>query len=215
MPALLLSLLGSFMAPKVLASLGGVLTLILADFVLGVLVAMKSKTFDVRKLPEFMESSFVPYAGGLLILALFSSTDPTLEVLFFAISAVVYAKFLADIKDKIAQLFAGISIQVQSPIEVDHTDTKPVIVQAITAVTNASTDTPAASKTLPVEDSIATPVPTDTATPSVITIQQAVAQGIKDKLTPVAQQQGEQTVQEIINTTIDATVNKVYPIVTA
>ena len=47
--------------------------------------------------------------------------------------------------------------------------------------------------------------------PSKVTIQQAIAQGIKDKLTPVAQQQGEQTVLEIIATVVNDTVNKVNP----
>lgn len=122
------SFLGSFMASKVLAALGGVLALILADFVLGVLVSMRSGTFDVRKLPQFLETSFVPYAGGLLILALFSSTDQALEVLFFAISAAVYAKFLADIKDKIAQLFAGISIQSTKSAEPQNALSQAVIV---------------------------------------------------------------------------------------
>jgi len=121
-----MSLLGSFMAPKVLVALAGVLALILLDFILGALVAMKTSTFDVRKLPQFLETSFVPYVGGLLILALFSNTDPTLSVLFFATSAAVYAKFLADIKTKLAQLFVGFSIQLHNPIEVDHAATKPV-----------------------------------------------------------------------------------------
>lgn len=71
----------------------------------------------------------------------------------------------------------------------------------------------------PVQPTVAgetiTTTPTDAPAPSVVTIQQAVAQGIKDKLTPVAQQQGEQTVQEIINTTVNDAVNKVNPSVTA
>lgn len=46
------SLLGSFMALKVMAILGTVLILILANLVLGVLLSMKNKTFDVRKLPK-------------------------------------------------------------------------------------------------------------------------------------------------------------------
>jgi len=116
------SLLGSFMGPKVLAALAGVLALILLDFVLGVLIAMKEGTFDVRKLPQFLESSFIPYAGGLLILALFSNVDPTLSVLFLTIAAAVYVKFLADIKDKVAQLFSEFNVQTQAQI-----DPKPII----------------------------------------------------------------------------------------
>ena len=88
-----------------------------------------------------------------MILALFSNTDPTLEALFFTIAALVHVKFLADIKDKIAQLFSGIKIQIQSPIEVDHTNTKSVNTdpQPVSPVTDTSTNTPAASKTLSTE----------------------------------------------------------------
>ena len=121
------SLLGSFMAPKVLLALGGVLALILADFILGVLLSFKNGTFDAKKLAQFMETSFVPYIGGLLILALFSSTDPALEVLFFTISAAVYAKFLADIKDKFSQLFAGISIQATTTVQPQNGTSQPVL----------------------------------------------------------------------------------------
>ena len=124
MYTLFMSLLGSFMAPKVIIALGGVLALILVNLVLGVLFSIKTNTFDVRKLPQFLETNFVPYIGGLLVLALFSNMDPTLSVLFFTISAAVYAKFLANIKDQLVQLFGGVSVVmpetpvVVSPIEV-------------------------------------------------------------------------------------------------
>ena len=107
-----MSLLGSFMAPKVIIALGGVLGLILANLVLGVLLAIKTNTFDVRKLPQFLETNLLPYIGGLLVLALFSNMDPTLSILFFTISAAVYAKFLANIKDQLVQLFGGLSVVV-------------------------------------------------------------------------------------------------------
>ena len=115
-----MSLLGSFMAPKVITALGGVLALILVNLVLGVLLSIKTNTFDVRKLPQFLETNFLPYIGGLLILALFSNMDPTLSILFFTISAAVYAKFLANIKDQLVQLFGGVSAVVPvTPVAVD------------------------------------------------------------------------------------------------
>jgi hypothetical protein len=64
----------------------------------------------------FMETSLVPYLGGLLVLAFFSSVNTELSVLFFSIAATVSAKFLADITAKASALFSGVSIQ--SPITV-------------------------------------------------------------------------------------------------
>ena len=115
-----IALLGAFMAPKVIIALGGVLALILVNLVLGVLFSIKTNTFDVRKLPQFLETNLLPYIGGLLVLALFSNMDPALSVLFFTISAAVYAKFLANIKDQLVQLFGGLSVVVPiTPVVVD------------------------------------------------------------------------------------------------
>ena len=139
MYTLFISLLGSFMAPKVIIALGGVLALILVNLVLGVLFSIKTSTFDVRKLPQFLETNLLPYIGGLLVLALFSNMDPTLSVLFFTISAAVYAKFLANIKDQLVQLFRGLSVVVPiTPAVVDS----GVIAPAPVVTTNTDTSTP-------------------------------------------------------------------------
>ena len=86
--------LGLIVDPKVLATLGTVLSLVLVDFVFGVLVSMKNENFSFSKLPKFVETSLVPYIGGLLALALFST-----------IAATITVKFLADITSKVNQLF--------------------------------------------------------------------------------------------------------------
>lgn len=139
------TLLGAFMAPKIIATLGTVLGLVLADFLLGVFLALKAGKFQFSQLPRFMETSFVPYVGGLLILALFSSSNTELSALFFTIAATITAKFLADVGVKVSQLFSG--IKFQSPIEVTNkADPQPVSPQ-----TNAATNTPAATKTVPAE----------------------------------------------------------------
>ena len=133
-----IALLGAFMAPKVIIALGGVLALILVNLVLGVLFSIKTSTFDVRKLPQFLETNLLPYIGGLLVLALFSNMDPTLSVLFFTISAAVYAKFLADIKDQLVQLFGGVSVVVPvTPVVVDSGVITP---KPITEVIQATID---------------------------------------------------------------------------
>ena len=58
--------LGSIVDPKVLATLGTVLSLVLADFVFGILVSLKNGSFSASKLPKFMETNLIPYIGGLL-----------------------------------------------------------------------------------------------------------------------------------------------------
>jgi hypothetical protein len=133
-----ISLLGSFMAPKVMIALGGVLGLILANLVLGVLLSAKTRTFDIRKLPQFLETNFMPYIGGLLVLALFSNMDPTLSVLFFTISAAVYAKFLANIKDQLVQLFGEVPVVVPATPAVG--DTGVITPKPITEVIQETID---------------------------------------------------------------------------
>ena len=111
------------MGSKVLITLETVLGLILADFIFGVLLSMRNKNFSFSKLHEFVETSLVPYIGGLLVLALFSSVNTELGALFFTIAATITAKFLADIVTKAGQLFNG--LQIQSPITVGQAQSAP------------------------------------------------------------------------------------------
>jgi hypothetical protein len=157
---MLYTFLSTYIAPAVLTALASALGLVLLDFVMGVLVALKTHTFQFSKLPQFMESSLIPYVGGLLILALFS-TYPQIETTFYAITAAIGVKFIADISSKIAQLFGGLNIQIQSPISVKKSE--PVIQsdsQPVSPSTDVSTNTPAADKTVPAENN--TPEPGNT-----------------------------------------------------
>jgi len=122
------NLLGQVIAPKVLAALGGALALILADFVLGVLIAMKRGELDARKLPQFLQTSVLPYMGSLVLLALFVGVSPVLETIFFTVTAAVGLKYLADIKDKLAGIFTGLVLQ--NPVAVK---TAPVPAQDLLA----------------------------------------------------------------------------------
>jgi hypothetical protein len=110
------------MGSKVLITLETVLGLILADFIFGVLLSIRNGNFNFSKLPQFMETSLVPYIGGLLVLALFSNVNSELGALFFTIAATITAKFLADIVTKAGQLFSG--LQIQSPVTVTKSDSK-------------------------------------------------------------------------------------------
>ncbi|KLU65744.1 hypothetical protein DEAC_c23740 [Desulfosporosinus acididurans] len=109
-------MLSFILASKVLVTLETVLSLILADFIFGVLLSLRNSNFSFSKLPQFVETSLVPYIGGLLVLAIFSNVNAELGTLFFTIAATISAKFLADILTKAGQLFNG--LQIQSPITV-------------------------------------------------------------------------------------------------
>lgn len=117
---IMLNLIKSFLAPNVLITLETTLSLVLADFIMGVLVALRNGNFSFSKLPQFIQTSLIPYAGGLLVLALFSKVNGELGALYFTIAATVTAKFLADIVSKASQLFNG--LQIQSPITVVKPD---------------------------------------------------------------------------------------------
>lgn len=117
MNATLTHFLSSFMSAQVATALIAVLCLVLADFLFGVFTSLRAGTFVFSKLPQFMETSLVPYIGGLLVLAFFSSINTELSVLFFGIAATVTAKFIADITVKVGQLFSG--VELHSPITVN------------------------------------------------------------------------------------------------
>ncbi|WP_088185872.1 hypothetical protein [Desulfosporosinus sp. FKA] len=115
-------MLNFILTSNVLVTLETVLGLILADFIFGVLLSLRNSSFSFSKLPQFVETSLVPYIGGLLVLAVFSNVNAELGTLFFTIAATISAKFLADIVTKAGQLFNG--LQIQSPVTVAKPDSK-------------------------------------------------------------------------------------------
>ncbi|WP_407311987.1 hypothetical protein [Desulfosporosinus sp. SB140] len=119
----MLSFIQSLIATNVLITLETVLGLIFAYFIFGVLLSLRNSNFNFSKLPQFVETSLVPYIGGLLVLALFSNANVELGALFFTIAATITAKFLADIVTKAGQLFNG--LQIQSPVTVAKADVLP------------------------------------------------------------------------------------------
>jgi hypothetical protein len=112
----MLEIIKSFVAPAALTTLEAVLALVLADFIFGILVSLRAGTFSASKLPQFIQTSLLPYSGGLLVLAMFSGTNTALVALFFTTAATVTVKFVADIVAKATQLFSG--VQIVSPITV-------------------------------------------------------------------------------------------------
>ena len=84
-----------------------VLASILLDTLLGILIAVKIKTFDVSKLPQFLASNVLPYIGGLIILAVFANLVAELQYLFYTAVTLVTVKFSKEaLLDKLTVLFS-------------------------------------------------------------------------------------------------------------
>ncbi len=133
------------MYTSVLAALGAILVIILLDTLLGVILSIRAGTFDVRKLPQFMVTNLLPYAGGLLILALagWVAGDYSTQLLaiFYAAAAATAAKFIAEIKDKAVQIFGELNVDINSSIDFNDTlviQIKEAIIEALQKQTTAS-----------------------------------------------------------------------------
>jgi len=94
-----------YLPSAVVSTLLGAIAVIFADTFMGVCVSLKYGTFNIRELPKFLVNNVLPYIGGLIILALASTLSEELGALFYAADAAVMAKFMVEIKDKVAALF--------------------------------------------------------------------------------------------------------------
>ena len=91
----------------ILTSLTAVLCTVLLDFIIGVGISIKQKTFSVSILPQFIANNLVPYVGGLIILALFANYIPEMEYVFYTGVGLVGVKFTKDaLLDKLTILFS-------------------------------------------------------------------------------------------------------------
>lgn len=85
-----------------------VVAAIIIDTILGAIRAALDdfEAFDLRLLPKFLATGILPYLGSLLILALAAEFigDP-FAAIFYAAAAAALAKYVAEIKDKVTELF--------------------------------------------------------------------------------------------------------------
>lgn len=89
-----------------------VVAAILLDAVVGILKTFKkeNENFDIRKLPQFVATNVFPFVGGLVVLAVVAEyVGQPYDGLFYPIAGAVLAKYVAEIKDKLANLF-GVSM---------------------------------------------------------------------------------------------------------
>ena len=129
------------MTTGIFAALGAIIAPILLDTLLGIILSLKAGTFNLRKLPQFLATNLLPYVGGLLVLALtaYIAGDYTAQIaaLFYAAAAATAAKFLAEIKDKVLQIFGKINIPDNSAniiINQEQLDMNTVIDKIVEAV---------------------------------------------------------------------------------
>lgn len=93
-------------SPAVLLGLKLAVLAILADTLIGWILALAKGGFDIREVPRFLQTSIFPYIGVLLVLALVTVADSSYEPVFFFICTIITAKFGVEaLKDKLTQFF--------------------------------------------------------------------------------------------------------------
>lgn len=92
--------------PAVLLGLKLAVVAILADTLIGWILALSKGVFDIREVPRFIQTSIFPYIGVLLVLALVTVADAAYEPVFYFICTIITAKFGVEaLKDKLRQFF--------------------------------------------------------------------------------------------------------------
>ncbi|GEM_PF-6364273 len=79
--------------------------LVLADVLLGIILAIRFQRFDLRQLPKFLQTGVLPVLGSLLVAGSAAMVVEEMLVLFYAAVASATVKYLADIKDKLTAIF--------------------------------------------------------------------------------------------------------------
>lgn len=94
------------LANEYFALIGGwkiitILLFIIIDTALGVILAVKNKTFTWSKIADFINTSILMMFGGYLILGIVGMAEESLKLAVPASLAVIDAKLLADIINKL------------------------------------------------------------------------------------------------------------------
>lgn len=70
-----------------------VLAFILLNFLFGVLISLKKKEFDLKRLPKFLATDVFPFVGSLMLLALLSVYLAELEKFYYGAVAIISIGF--------------------------------------------------------------------------------------------------------------------------
>jgi hypothetical protein len=93
-------------AKQYLALIGGwkvitILVLIVVDTILGIILAIKNKTFQWSRIADFINTSVLMMFGGYLVLGIVGMAEPALQAAVPVSLAVIDAKLLADVINKL------------------------------------------------------------------------------------------------------------------
>lgn len=91
--------------------------LIALDTILGVILALAKGSFKFAVLGRWIETSALPYIGGLLVLAYLGNINQAMKDLFMAATATAAVKYLADIVSKLGSF--GIAKDANPPLPPD------------------------------------------------------------------------------------------------
>lgn len=90
------------------ASLVVVSVAIALDTILGIMLGIKDKTFDVALLPKFLLTGVLPFIGSLLVMAVLAHyIAAPFAGMFYTAVATVVAKYIGDIWEKLRLLFGA------------------------------------------------------------------------------------------------------------
>jgi hypothetical protein len=87
--------------------------LIMADFLAGIIVAIKDKTFAWSKIANFLKTDWLFMAGGYLVVGMVATIEDSLQFLVPATFGVLSAGLLAGIVVKLKKL--GVPVPGQTP----------------------------------------------------------------------------------------------------
>lgn len=74
--------------------------LIVVDTVLGIVLAIKNKTFQWNKIADFINTSVLMMFGGYLVLGIVAMAEVSLQPMVIASMGVIDVKLLADVVNK-------------------------------------------------------------------------------------------------------------------
>ena len=91
--------------PNIILGVKLAVMFIVADTLFGYFLALKNRTFDIKKVPQFLATGVLPYVGGLLITAFLAILDANFMYLFASAVAGITIKFgWETLKEKLVEL---------------------------------------------------------------------------------------------------------------
>jgi len=104
-----------FFSQEISYILLGILGLFFLDFLMGVCIALKRRTFSLEKLPDFIKTGLAPFVVPLIAIAFIANVNEAIKISYITISSAVSLMLINGIKDKIIILFTAIPTIAPEP----------------------------------------------------------------------------------------------------